>query len=433
MRFEQLDLDPALLTAIADTGYRRVTSVQEQAIPAALDGRDVLISAPTGTGKTAAYLLPALQHLLDFPRRHPGPPRVLVLLPTRELAYQVADYAHKLTRHTELQCAVITGGVAYQKHAAALQHNLDLLIATPGRLLEYLNQEAFDPRAVEWLIIDEADRTLEMGFGQDVERLAAETQRRSQTLMASATLEGPLLEDFARRLLNEPQTVRIDAPPRSEKNKIHQWLYLADDLNHKQALLQALLNDSKTSSAIVFVRTRDRLQQLSEWLQGQQIEHCWLRGEMPQSDRQANLKRFRDGQVKVLVATDVAARGIHIDNVSHVINFDMPRTADTYVHRIGRTGRAGAKGTAISLVEAHDMAMIPRIERYTGERLSRRVIDGLRPQHKASTLPSRNKKKKTTQAQANTEKKPKQRKRDQRNKGAPKWLKEKAGTKNKQG
>lgn len=380
--FSELELDESLLDALEQKGFSRPTAIQAAAIPPALDGRDVLGSAPTGTGKTAAYLLPALQHLIDFPRKKSGPPRVLILTPTRELAMQVADQARELAAHTHLDIATITGGVAYMNHAEVFSENQDIVVATTGRLLQYIKEENFDCRAVEMLILDEADRMLDMGFAQDIEHISGETRWRNQTMLFSATLEGEAIADFSRRLLNEPVEASAN-PSTRERKKIHQWYYRADNLEHKTALLAHMLKQPDASRAIVFVRKRERVHELVKWLHEAGIQSCWLEGEMPQAKRNEAIKRLTEGKVGVLVATDVAARGIDIPDVSHVFNFDLPRTADTYLHRIGRTGRAGRKGTAISLVEAHDHLLLGKISRYIQEPLKIRVIDELRPTTRA--------------------------------------------------
>src|SRR5476649_1744305 len=247
--FSELELDERLINALSEKGYSRPTVIQAEAIPPAMYGRDVLGSAPTGTGKTAAFLLPALQHLLDFPRKKSGPPRILILTPTRELAMQVADQARELAKHTDLDIATITGGVAYMNHMEVFSENQDIVVATTGRLLQYIKEENFDCRAVETLILDEADRMLDMGFAQDVELIAAETRWRKQTMLFSATLEGNAVKDFAERLLNDP--VEIDASPsRRERKKITQWFYRADDLKHKTALLCHLLKQDDVTKTI---------------------------------------------------------------------------------------------------------------------------------------------------------------------------------------
>ena len=407
MTFEELELDEALCHAAADMGFETPTSIQELVIPHALDGRDILASAPTGTGKTAAFLLPACQFLLDYPRRQPGATRILILTPTRELALQVYEQALAITKHTQIVCGVITGGINYGTDKETLSKNLDILVATPGRLLEHIEKEAADCRDIECLILDEADRMLDMGFSTVVNQIAAEARWRKQNLLFSATLEGKGVKTFAHDILNNPEVVEAN-PSRKEKNKIHQWYHLADDMNHKQALLVNILKQETTTSAVVFVKTRDRLQMLKDFLASKEISVCWLQGEMPQDTRNAAMARFKSGEVPILLATDVAARGIDVPNVSHVINFDMPRKADVYVHRIGRTGRAGAKGTAISLVEAHDFDMVAKTARYMGEPLKARVIDELRPKNKTPKIGPKKKKVKAkdkTKAKAKPKKK----------------------------
>ncbi len=407
MTFEELELDEALCHAAADMGFETPTSIQELVIPHALDGRDILASAPTGTGKTAAFLLPACQFLLDYPRRQPGATRILILTPTRELALQVYEQALAITKHTQIVCGVITGGINYGTDKETLSKNLDILVATPGRLLEHIEKEAADCRDIECLILDEADRMLDMGFSTIVNQIAAEARWRKQNLLFSATLEGKGVKTFAHDILNNPEVIEAN-PSRKEKNKIHQWYHLADDMNHKQALLVNILKQETTTSAVVFVKTRERLQMLKDFLASKDIPVCWLQGEMPQDKRIAALARFKSGEVPILLATDVAARGIDVPNVSHVINFDMPRKADVYVHRIGRTGRAGAKGTAISLVEAHDFDMVAKTARYMGEPLKARIIDELRPKNKTPKIGPKKKKVKAkdkTKAKAKPKKK----------------------------
>ncbi len=393
--FADLELDSNLLTAIEDMGYARPTQIQAEAIPQALDGRDILASAPTGTGKTAAFVLPALQYLQDFPRRKPGPARVLILTPTRELAMQVADQARALAKNTKLNIFTITGGVQYQEHADILSTTQDIVVATPGRLIEYIEAERFDCRAIEWLILDEADRMLDMGFGPTVDRLSSECRWRKQTLLFSATLEGKGVEGFTADLLKEP--AEIDAEPsRRERKKIAQWYHRADNMEHKLELLKKIIVEQAERS-IIFLKTRERLAELRAELESAQIPCAWIQGEMPQDRRNNAIARFRDGTVNVLLATDVAARGIDLPDVSHVINYDMPRTADVYLHRIGRTARAGKKGNAVSIVEAHDQPMMDRVARYVKEEIKERFIKELRPKHKKPVFKKKKKddKKKT--------------------------------------
>lgn len=407
MTFEELELDDALCQAVAEMGFETPTSIQQLVVPHAMDGRDILASAPTGTGKTAAYLLPACQFLLDFPRRQPGATRILILAPTRELAIQVYEQAVAITKHTELVCGVITGGINYGTDKETLSKNLDILVATPGRLFEHIEKETADCRDIECLILDEADRMLDMGFSNIVNQIASEARWRKQNMLFSATLEGAGVKYFSKEILQNPEIIEA-SPSRKEKNKIHQWYHLADDLAHKQALLVHILKEQVTT-AVVFVKTRERLQMLKDFLASQGLQVCWLQGEMPQDKRNAALARFKSGEVPILLATDVAARGIDVPNVSHVINFDMPRKADVYVHRIGRTGRAGAKGTAIALVEAHDFEMVAKASRYMGEPLKARVIDTLRPKNKTPKIGPKKKKVKAKD-KAKAKAKPKKRK-----------------------
>ncbi|MDN2480372.1 ATP-dependent RNA helicase SrmB [Vibrio agarivorans] len=389
--FADLELDPNLLEAIEEMGFSRPTQVQAEAIPQALEGRDVLASAPTGTGKTAAFVIPALQYLQDFPRKKAGPARVLILTPTRELAMQVADQARALAKNTKLNIFTITGGVQYEEHADILKTTQDIVVATPGRLMEYINAERFDCRAIEWLILDEADRMLDMGFGPTVDRLSGECRWRKQTLLFSATLEGRGVEGFTADLLKDPAEVDAE-PSRRERKKISQWYHRADDMEHKLALLKVIITEQAERS-IIFLKTRERLAELRAQLESAQIPCSWIQGEMPQDRRNNAIARFRDGTVNVLLATDVAARGIDLPDVSHVINYDMPRTADVYLHRIGRTARAGKKGNAISLVEMHDQPMMDRVARYVKEDIKERFIKELRPKHKKPTFKKKNKKK----------------------------------------
>ncbi|HGA2075598.1 TPA: ATP-dependent RNA helicase SrmB [Yersinia enterocolitica] len=433
--FSELDLDERLIDALRDKGYERPTAIQAAAIPPAMDGRDVLGSAPTGTGKTAAFLLPALQHLLDFPRKKSGPPRILILTPTRELAMQVADQARELAKHTQLDIATITGGVAYMNHAEVFSENQDIVVATTGRLLQYIKEENFDCRAVETLILDEADRMLDMGFAQDIETISAETRWRKQTLLFSATLEGEAIREFAERILTEPVELEAD-PSRRERKKIQQWYYRADNIEHKTALLVHLLKQPEVQKSIIFVRTREKVHQLVSWLREAGINAWFLEGEMVQAKRTEAVIRLSDGRVNVLVATDVASRGLDIDDISHVFNFDLPLTADVYLHRIGRTGRAGRKGVAISLVEAHDHLLLGRIGRYLKEPLKPRVIDELRPTSKAPSEKSTGKPSKKVLAkrkelkEAGKEKtKVKVRHRDAKNVGKRRKPKDKSDTK----
>ena len=396
--FEQFELDSELLASVKKAGFSKPTSIQELVIPEAMTGKDILASAPTGTGKTAAFLLPVAQHLLDYPRTQPGFPRVLILTPTRELAIQIGQDSEKLTELTKIKTGVITGGVNYGSHNDILNSTTDVLVATPGRLLEYIDNEQFDTREIEILILDEADRMLDMGFRETINRIAAEARWRKQTMLFSATLEGAGVIRFAKEVLDEPVFLESN-PSRKEKAKIHQWMHLADNAQHKLNLLVNTLKQEGVERTVVFANKRETVQYLSGKLYAEELPCVWLEGKMPQDKRNKAIERFKSGEIKILVATDVAARGLDIDDITHVINFDMPRKVDIYIHRIGRTGRAGLKGTAISLVEAHDMAVVGKIERYQDERLQRRVIEELRPKHKEARVANKKAKVKLTTSQ----------------------------------
>lgn len=418
MKFEEMELDDRLIAACLDLGYTKPTNVQLEVIPEALDGMDVLADAPTGTGKTAAFLLPALQHLLDFPKNRHGLARILILTPTRELAIQVSEHAKELARYVpQIKIGTIIGGVQHEEQLPVIAERTDIVVATPGRLIEYLRKKAFDIRGVEMLILDEADRMLDMGFIDDVAEISQAAERREQTMLFSATLEGDLLVRFANEVLEKPVEIHIDSP-RSERKKITQYKYYADNLEHKIQLLEALLNDERLVKSIVFVKTRERLAELVKRLDADGFKFCYLRGEMEQERRMAAMQRFANNEVRIMLATDVAARGIDVADITHVINFDLPRTADIYVHRIGRTARAGRKGMAVSLIEAHDMPMLDRIEHYTGEPLELRVINDLRPQNKVADFSKKKQKKKEVENKTEIEHK-KERLRNKKNKGKP--------------
>lgn len=442
MSFEDLELDQHLLNALAQMGHTRPTSIQNLAIPPAMDEQDIMASAPTGTGKTLAFLLPAVQRLIDFPRRKGGSARILVLTPTRELAVQVSDVAQQLVSNTELVVGNIIGGVSYQEQEDVIMESVDIVIATPGRLMEYIDSEAFDCREVETLILDEADRMLDMGFIKEMDRIAGETRWRKQTSLFSATLEGKGLREFSIDILQNPAQLTAQVT-RRESGKILQWVYLADNPEHKLNLLSAILQpqneeqEDKQQKVIVFVKTRERLAELVAQLAEKNIACNYLRGEMDQEKRNQALKQFKESSINILIATDVAARGIDVPDITHVINYDMPRSADIYVHRIGRTARGGKKGTAISLVEAHDVDMLAKVERYTDQKLKRRIIKSLRPAHKEAQTSQRKPKKapnkkgkeraeelKKQQKAKRLKKKEnigKQRHRDLKAKGKPKW------------
>jgi ATP-dependent RNA helicase SrmB len=414
MQFEDFDLDDALLAAVSDAGFKKPTTVQSEAIPEALMGRDIMAGAPTGTGKSAAFLLPCLQHLIDFPRRKRDGARILILTPTRELAIQIGENAKQLSSHCNFSIEYIIGGVGYEHQEQSFAAGVDIIVATPGRLMEYVRNRAFLGSTIEILVIDEADRMLDMGFIDDVGKISDATSRRKQTMLFSATLEGIGLEKFASAVLNDP--VRINSQsPRSEKRKIPQYFYYADDLDHKNRLLEHILRQEELSKTLVFVKSREQMAKLRSFLDGKGIKAAYLQGEMEQDKRIKAFESFSNGEISLLVATDVASRGLDVPDISHVINYDLPYSADVYVHRIGRTARAGKKGVAINLVEAHDYLKVSKFERYTGEKIERRVFDELRP---VTRIPQFTKKKKKDEKKV-VRKKVKNRKRDTLNKGRP--------------
>lgn len=387
----ELDLAPELIHVLLEKGLNKPTRIQQDVIPLAMDGRDIMATSPTGTGKTLAFLLPAIQHLMDFPRRDPGGARVLILAPTRELAEQIGKEAEALCDAADLRCLTITGGVNYGSHLEHLEKNLDVLVATPGRLLDYLRADSFSAEHVEILVLDEADRMLDMGFRTPVEQIMNEAAYLRQRLLFSATADHSTLAAFGKLVLEKPEVISAQSPKR-ERGKIHQWLHISDTLEHKKALLMHLVR-SFSGRILVFVRKRERAHDVAEFLQQQGFGAIALEGGLPQAERQERLKSFSSIKQRIMVATDVAARGLDIPDVELVVNFDLPRKGDTFVHRIGRTARAGKRGTAVALVEAHDAEHLGRIERYMGERIERRFVPDLRPQYKFPDAEKKKKKK----------------------------------------
>lgn len=392
MTFEELDLDPKLLTAIEEQHYHKPTPIQTEAIPEMLLSKDVLAGAATGTGKTAAFVLPALQFLLDDPRPS-RKPRVLILAPTRELAFQIHKVVKQLGAHCPFESNVVTGGFASDKQLEILQSKMDILVATPGRLLNIMSKEFIDLSDIELLIIDEADRMLDMGQGPDVLALIEAIPGDFQAACFSATLAGSGITKFAEEVLDSPEIIQVNAP-NEKSEQIQQLVYLANDKAHKQALLKAILEDGTCQSAIVFCNKKDRAIELADWLQNEHISSTVLHGDFIQAKRLEKTQKFKQGKIKVLVATDVAARGLDILNVTHVINYDIPYRGDIYIHRIGRTGRAQQVGIAINLVERHDITNLQRIEYHLQQSLPVSKIKGLEPSFKLKDVLKKPKKKK---------------------------------------
>ncbi|KAB2319812.1 DEAD/DEAH box helicase [Betaproteobacteria bacterium SCN1] len=384
MSFSELGLDPLILKSVTEAGYETASPVQVQAIPAALTGRDLLVSSHTGSGKTAAFLLPSIQRLLAEPAVKSIGPRVLVLAPTRELALQVEKSAMKYGKALRrFRTACLVGGAPYGLQLKRISQPVDVVVATPGRLIDHLERGKIDFSRLEVLVLDEADRMLDMGFVDDIRAIAARCPASRQTLLFSATLEG-VVGSLAAELTRDAQRIEVEAAPKQEA-QIEERLLYADNLDHKQRLLDALLRDVDLTQAIVFAATKRSAEELSDMLADSGFASDSLHGDMQQGQRNRALQRLRDGRTRVLVATDVAARGIDVAGISHVINFDLPRQAEDYVHRIGRTGRAGRTGIAWSLAGMREGGLVRAIERYTGRRIDIHTLPGLEPTQKPAS------------------------------------------------
>ena len=386
MSFNDLGLQEALTKAVTESGYDTATEVQALAIPAALAGHDMMVSARTGSGKTASFILPALQRVLiargdNTKRREKGViygPRILVLAPTRELAMQVAKAAATYGRHVQgLRVATVVGGVPYPAQIAALRGPLDILISTPGRLLDHLQSGRCILENVEMLVLDEADRMLDMGFIDDITTISQQIPATRQTVMFSATFAGSVGR-LAQSLLREPKRIDVASHTDTHEN-IEQRLHWADNANHKNAMLDHILTQREMEQALVFTSTQRDADWLADRLADMGHAVASLHGGHPQGRRNRVLQGLRNKQLKILVATDVAARGIDVPSISHVINYGLPMKAEDYVHRIGRTGRAGRNGLAITLGERMDTGMIRRIQQFTTQNIPVAVIEGLEP------------------------------------------------------
>ena len=377
MSFETLQLSPTIVKAIAACGYTTPTPIQAQAIPLALAGKDLIASAQTGTGKTAAFTLPALQRLAVPSNLRGKGPRILVLTPTRELANQVTDAVRNYGKFMRVKSGAILGGMPYREQLMLLSQPVDLIVATPGRLIDHLERGRINLSRLELLILDEADRMLDMGFSDDVDKIAAAAPSDRQTLLFTATMDDAMAK-LAQRLLKDPVRIEI-AGQKTSHEQIEQRLHVVDNLQHKNRMLQHLVADGSLTKAIIFSATKRDADMLARDLHAQGHSAAALHGDMTQNARNKTITNMRRGKVRLLVATDVAARGLDVSGISHVINFDLPRFAEDYVHRIGRTGRAGASGIAISFVSLNDINYLDRIERYTGQTLPLHVIPGLEP------------------------------------------------------
>jgi ATP-dependent RNA helicase RhlE len=387
MTFSSLGLSEGLLRAVADQGYTVPTPIQRHAIPAVLAGGDVLAGAQTGTGKTAGFVLPMLQRLSANAPRHTGgrrAPRALILTPTRELAAQVEASIKTYGRHLPLTSMAIFGGVGFGTQAAHLRRGVDIVVATPGRLLDHLGQGNLTLSRVELFVLDEADRMLDMGFIPDVKRLLAMLPRQRQNLLFSAKFS-PEIKSVARTLLDKPQTIEV-TPPNSTVDMIEQRVHPVDR-DRKSELLAWLVGHHRWQQVLVFTRTKHGADKLVRSLEADGIKAVGLHGNKSQNERTRALASFKTGRVNVLVATDIAARGIDIVELPHVVNYDLPNVPEDYVHRIGRTGRAGASGEAISLVCVDERAFLRGIERLIKRPIAEHVVKGFEPDRSARPQP----------------------------------------------
>ncbi|TAL44972.1 MAG: DEAD/DEAH box helicase [Methylovulum sp.] len=381
LSFSSLSLAEELLKAVEKIGFEQPTPVQQQAVPPALEHKDLLVSAETGSGKTAAFLLPTLHHLLSRRSTLFGT-RALILAPTRELAQQTYNQCRALAEFTELKIGLITGGEDFKQQQGALRRNAEIIIATPGRLLELINQDAADFSHLDVLILDEADRMLDMGFSDDVLAIAGHCNDERQTLLFSATLTHYGVIKIADRILkNHYKTVALNTLHDGHSN-IQQQIVLADDNDHKQKLLAWILLNETYDKALVFTNTRLKAVELQGPLRGQKLRVGVLHGEMDQKDRNRMMSLFRDGIVNIVVSTDLAARGLDVKGVNLVINFDVPRNGIDYIHRIGRTGRADEQGLAVALVKSTEWNLMSGIQRFLKQKFERRTIKELEGSYK---------------------------------------------------
>ncbi|TAK90170.1 MAG: DEAD/DEAH box helicase [Burkholderiaceae bacterium] len=381
MSFETLGLSPLILKAVQAAGYDQPTPVQSQAIPAVLNGEDLMVSSSTGSGKTAAFMLPGLNKLAEPSTVRSLGPRILVLTPTRELALQVTKASETYGRFLKrVNVVSVLGGMPYHTQLRQLKQPVEIMVATPGRLLDHMQAGRVDFSRLEILVLDEADRMLDMGFIDDIEAIVNATPKNRQTLMFSATFDGPVGK-LAQRLMREPRKIEISSHTTRHEN-IEQRLHYADNLQHKNELLNELLRDVNVNQAIVFTATKRDADTLADDLCDQGHAAAALHGDMKQGQRNRTLTNMRRGNIRILVATDVAARGIDVPAISHVINFDLPKQAEDYVHRIGRTGRAGRAGIAITLANMKEHYDVKRIERFTAQEIPVSTLPGLEPKTK---------------------------------------------------
>jgi ATP-dependent RNA helicase RhlE len=369
-RFTDFGLRPELVRAVTELGFTEPTPIQSKGIPPALEGRDILACAMTGSGKTAAFLLPILERLAAKPR---GATRALILAPTRELAAQIVEHCNALAKHTRIRAAAVHGGVAMGPQERALKNGVDVIVACPGRLLDHLQHPYARMASLEVLVLDEGDRMLDMGFLPDIRRVLAKIPKVDQTMLFSATLPGEIAA-LARQLLVEPAAIDVERPS-APATGVDQSIYeVRGDL--KTHLLLALLASGTIENALVFTRTKHRANRLADFLERHGIECERIHGNRSQAQRTKALDGFKSGRYRVLVATDVAARGIDVEALSHVVNFDVPNLPEDYIHRVGRTARAGATGDALTFASREEQSELRAIERRVGKPIPRRRLQG---------------------------------------------------------
>jgi ATP-dependent RNA helicase RhlE len=375
INFNEAPFNPTILSNLAQAGYVTPTPIQAQAMPIVLSGCDLLGIAQTGTGKTAAFSLPIIQHLLNKTQHlRPNEPRVLILAPTRELSSQIHDSFKKYAHTLKLRFSVIFGGVGQSKQVQDLRCGLDVLVATPGRLLDLMNQGHLRLNKIEIFVLDEADRMLDMGFINDIRKIVAKLPKERQTLFFSATMPGEIAK-LAANILKNPKRIEV-TPPSSTVEKIEQLIITCRKAD-KYQLLRKILGEDQVELTLVFTRTKHGANRIVDYLAHHKIQSAAIHGNKSQSAREAALSKFKQGEIKVLVATDIAARGIDVQGISHVINYDLPVEPETYVHRIGRTARAGKEGYAISFCDETERDALKRIERNIGIKLEQENFVGV--------------------------------------------------------
>lgn len=378
MSFASLNLSPDILKAITDKGYETPSPIQAEAIPAVLEGRDVMAAAQTGTGKTAGFTLPILQLLSTGEHVNANQVRTLILTPTRELAAQIEESITSYGKYLPLRSTVVFGGVKINPQMMRLRKGVDILVATPGRLLDLYNQKAVRFTQLEILVLDEADRMLDMGFIHDIRKILATLPKKRQNLLFSATFSDEIRQ-LAKTIVHNPVEISV-SPRNTTAESVEQRIYPVDK-KKKSALLTQLIKDHQWQQVLVFTRTKRGANQLTRHLETEGIQAAAIHGNKSQGARTKALAEFKRGSIRILVATDIAARGLDIDQLPQVVNFDLPNVPEDYIHRIGRTGRAGATGHAVSLVSADEFQQLSDIERLIKSLLTREILDGFEPVH----------------------------------------------------